>query len=507
MRALRVLGHLTLAALFCSGCATFEAGRFSGRPTPEFSLTDKEVTFVQALAHYARGLILEDEDGPDSENALMHFDAAAKLDPEWPHLHAKAAAISLQRNQPEEAIRNLEESCRHNPRNLQVRVDLAAVYQAVGQLDKAIYHYKKAIKFSPELPLLYTELANTYFVKREDEHAIKILRKGLRNVENPNSILVSCYNSGVDFISSDQIPRAILCFQLIAEHHPSETHRFYQLLGELYETIGLEEEAVKSFIAATEANPSTPAPFLKLAAIYIRTDCDKSLETLKKASDAFPDNPSIFFSAGILYTSKQQFDKAIEAFEEAQQAADRSGSANSLNDNFYLHYGAACEQAEQFDKAEEVFEHCIEIYPDSHKVLNYLAYMWAEQGQELDKAVVYVQRALQIEPENGAYIDTLGWIYYKQKKYAQALELVEKADTLIKDDATITDHLGDILSAMNDNKKAVIYWRQSYIIDPDNQEVARKLRQQGIDLIQLQQEAAARKTAEPKSEETEEDHN
>ena len=53
------------------------------------------------------------------------------------------------------------------------------------------------------------------------------------------------------------------------------------------------------------------------------------------------------------------------------------------------------------------------------------------------------------------------------------------------DDATITDHLGDLYLKLNQPQQAVKYWTTSYQLDSANEVVAKKLRAQGLDPAKL----------------------
>ena len=61
---------------------------------------------------------------------------------------------------------------------------------------------------------------------------------------------------------------------------------------------------------------------------------------------------------------------------------------------------------------------------------------------------------MSIEPENGAFLDTLGWIYYHQGKYAEALVEILKAQEKESGDPTVWDHLGDIYSKLDRGEEA-----------------------------------------------------
>jgi len=54
-----------------------------------------------------------------------------------------------------------------------------------------------------------------------------------------------------------------------------------------------------------------------------------------------------------------------------------------------------------------------------------------------------VNKALRIDPDNGAYVDSLGWVYYKQGRLAEAEEFLKKAASLMED-PVIKEHLREV---------------------------------------------------------------
>ena len=65
--------------------------------------------------------------------------------------------------------------------------------------------------------------------------------------------------------------------------------------------------------------------------------------------------------------------------------------------------------------------------PKHAEAYNYVGYMYAEKGIRLDEAQRLIQKALELEPENGYYIDSLGWAYYQQGRYTDAVRELRRA--------------------------------------------------------------------------------
>jgi len=96
-----------------------------------------------------------------------------------------------------------------------------------------------------------------------------------------------------------------------------------------------------------------------------------------------------------------------------------------------------------------------------------LGYMWAERGENLQLAHDMIQQAVKAEPENPAYLDSLGWVLFQLKRPAEALTWLEKAIKLLPEpDATVLDHLGDVLAALGKRDEASEAWRKSLEIEP-----------------------------------------
>jgi tetratricopeptide (TPR) repeat protein len=87
--------------------------------------------------------------------------------------------------------------------------------------------------------------------------------------------------------------------------------------------------------------------------------------------------------------------------------------------------------------------------------------MLGDLGQRLDEAESLVQRALKEEPFNGGYLDSLGWIYFKQNKLADAEATLRKAVERESRDATIHSHLGDVYAKLGRTEQASAEWEKS----------------------------------------------
>jgi len=449
--------------MLCSGCGILNHSRVQTvRPGDSHQpLNDDELKFARALAHYSSGLFCLGNLDMSSSNsmirgidgAIQHFSTAVESDPSSDRPYSTLAVCYLALKQNDKAIEVLKKACINQPTNVATRIDLAGLLERASRTDEAITCYREAIKLTPASVDLYKNLSLLYLSQKKEKEAFRVLTEASKQVDKPEVISTFCYERG----------------------------RFY-------ETIRMYDVAMGLYSLAAKFSTKWPEPYIRLASIHMKTDVSKAVNILNGALKAMPGEIDILSTLALIYTVDKQYGKAIDFFQRTEHAFESSGvdsQKTKLSPVFYTTYGSTCERSGKFEKAEEIFEKCIKFYPDSDNALNYLAYMWAERGEKLDKGLEYVNRALELMPENGAYLDTLGWIYFKQKKFDLALEQLRRASETLQNDPTVTEHLGDIYFALNEKKQAILCWKKSFLMDDTNKPLAEKLKKNGVDTDQL----------------------
>lgn len=205
-------------------------------------------------------------------------------------------------------------------------------------------------------------------------------------------------------------------------------------------------------------------------------DWNTALATATEAERRFPYLPGFTLLRAIALSQLGQHASALMAFERTWIAAANS-NPELLDSKFFMSYGSAAERAGHYVKAAELLKKSIDLHPeDSAEACNYLGYMWADRGENLIEAEQLIKRALEQDPENGAYIDSLGWVYFKQARYEEALAELLRAERLIsKPDPVVLEHIGDAYEKLGKTVQAVQYWRKAMELDPQNTAIAAKL--------------------------------
>ena len=88
----------------------------------------------------------------------------------------------------------------------------------------------------------------------------------------------------------------------------------------------------------------------------------------------------------------------------------------------------------------------------------------------------FSRRRTSLRPGDGFILDSLGWAYYKLKRYRDAVAELERAAELVDDDPTIKGHLADAYMAVHEYRKALAIYKQILQLEPDRKDIAEKIK-------------------------------
>jgi tetratricopeptide (TPR) repeat protein len=208
---------------------------------------------------------------------------------------------------------------------------------------------------------------------------------------------------------------------------------------------------------------------------------ESAIELLRAFRTLTPNAGETLYYMALLQAASQEYDTALDNARLFEASA--SGTQTNLLDAFfYYQYAVLHERTGLLSDAETYFRRAIELGnpATAASAQNYIAYMWAERGERLELGLAMVQMALEAEPDNAAYLDTLGWIYYMQGRYREALETLKKAVSQLGSDPVIQEHLGDTYLKLGDRSTAVKHWKKALEILPDEERLIRRLEEHSI---------------------------
>jgi tetratricopeptide (TPR) repeat protein len=283
-------------------------------------LTADERNMAEALSHYTMGIVSEAEGGARSEAALKHFTEAASLDPSMRRLHYRAALSYMRRGEIDQAVAQLEASCRANPGSYEAWAELATICQLTDRIPAAVAAYEKAIGISPGRSFTYGKLAELHLQRGRDVEAFNTLRRGFQKADDPEAVAAVCRDYGGVRAGTNDTAGAIACFEFLAQNAPSRQPEYNYMAGLLYDSLSKTNKAATCYAAATRGTNAVPDAYVRLALHDSENNPRKAIETLERGRTVFPSTPEILFLLGTLYDTTGDDAKASEAFAQASKA-------------------------------------------------------------------------------------------------------------------------------------------------------------------------------------------
>lgn len=198
----------------------------------------------------------------------------------------------------------------------------------------------------------------------------------------------------------------------------------------------------------------------------------ESAHTLEQAYQKFPDNVEVAFFYGIALEQIREYKKAAVVFKALVTKRPEYTEA-------WLQYAYTLESLKKYKQMEEAIERVLELQPNHAAALNLWAYSLAQRSERLEEAQEYIARALAVNPRDYAFIDTQAWIYYKQGKLEQAVNLLQSIPaSTIEHNPELAYHLGAVLAAQGNLDQAIEFLKQASSSIPQAAQLLRKLEKQ-----------------------------
>jgi tetratricopeptide (TPR) repeat protein len=347
------------------------------------------------------------------------------------------------------------------PDELKYQVLLADLYIANELTEKAFEVFKTILEKDPQNPYAHLSLYDYYKNENENEKATESIKKAFASTEldidTKVKILISYYSATEQ--ESELIKEAFELNKILIKTHPNEAKAYTIYADFLYREKKLEG-ARDNYLKAIEFDNSKFAIWSQL--IFIESelmDNDSILKHSKTAIELFPNQPLFYFFYGSINLQKQNFEEAIEYLTIGK---DYIIDNAPLLAQFYANLGDAYNGSKKYEESDKAYEEALKIEPKNIYVLNNYGYYLSLREEKLDRAEELSALCNELEPDQSNYQDTYAWILYKQGKFVQAKEWLEKAlENGGKNNAVILEHLGDVYSKLNNIVKALEYWNKA----------------------------------------------
>ena len=153
-----------------------------------------------------------------------------------------------------------------------------------------------------------------------------------------------------------------------------------------------------------------------------------------------------------------------------QAAFDLLAGANEKtpnNPDLLYDYGMTAEKLGRFDVLESAMRAVIRVRPDNAQAYNALGYTLADRNERLDEARALIEKANALSPDDASILDSLGWVQYRMGNTRESLQHLERAYKL-RGDAEIAVHLGEVLWVTGRQADAERAWKEASAKEPQN---------------------------------------
>jgi tetratricopeptide (TPR) repeat protein len=232
----------------------------------------------------------------------------------------------------------------------------------------------------------------------------------------------------------------------------------YYNLGYWYNEVNQQNKAIAEAEKSLEIykkwdiKPPTADNYTFLIDAYHDTKQKKKEERLiKQGAQDYPDNLGINWCE-FRHSLDVKDTLAANDYREKIINLYRENSEPELNYTLYFAYTYRNEKYPK--KAEEYIQKAFTMVDNDPVKINNLAWFLIIEDVNINEGLELADKALEISPNNYALLDTKGWGLYKQGKYKEALNFIQKADSLkpTSYESLIFFHIQEVKKAIANQK-------------------------------------------------------
>lgn len=247
------------------------------------------------------------------------------------------------------------------------------------------------------------------------------------------------------------------------------------LLGQIAEFLKRYDEALEWYRGVPGGQERWVARLRAANMLYQLDRKDEAyVEVRKLQSDAGADE-EVSRDAYLLEAELRAKDK-----DDAGELAAYARGLGAYPDDGALLYSRALawERRDRIDRAEADLRKILVSEPGNVAALNALGYTLADRTTRYAEAMELIDRARAADPTNAAIIDSHGWVLYRLGRNQEALVQLRRAFTLQKD-PEIAAHVGEVLWVLGRKDEARKYFDEARRLDPENRALQRALSKTG----------------------------
>lgn len=374
-------------------------------------------------------------------------------------LAAGRQKIYLRQGKLDLAATEIERLLVNNPDQVRYYLMLGEIYNTNNQTDKALKVLQRAESISPDNGMLHLALADTYRAKMEFDASFKQLRLAFAapNLDIDQKVrIITGYLP--KFPDPNAKASALALSRIAAEVHPADA-KALAVYADMLAQNNMFKEAKEVYKKAVQINGNIYIVHEQLVRLELGDNAwDEAIKDGENALSLFPNQAWMNYLVAVAYLQKKSTTKALSYLKNAValQTDDKELSTQS-----YAALGDCYHELKDNGQSDAAYDKALTFNPDNAYTLNNYAYYLSIRNEQLEKAAQMSKHSIDLQPNTASFEDTYAWILFKQKKYADAKQWIEKAMQHSKNNATQSEHLGDIMFYMGNTEAAVQNWKRA----------------------------------------------
>lgn len=429
---------------------------------PRASVIGERLAGIYAKSQRIRDAVLEAQEIVKREpDNLVARRLLARI---YVHTLGERSTASGSKETLSRAIEQYREILRLDPADSESALWLARLYRFQNDLTHAEEVLRSGLAQDPGNEEMLRQFALLLLDQGRAEEVVALLGK---NAEDSSSAsLLALLGEG--YLGTHDSARAEKILNRAIELEPREIE-YRKKLAQALLAQGKNAEALSEFENLAKLEPADVQNFLRMAQIHrLMKNLDRAEESLLRAKQAAPGNLEVIYSEALLYEAQGRFADAIRVLADAV-AAVKANAATLANSTrtlvvFYDMLGRLHREVEDYPSAINAFRELlnldakgqkgarsmiadtyrlakdmpraleesakgVQLYPDDRGLLVTHALLLGEDGQT-DAAVAILRDLLAKSGEDRDLYLTLGQVYERGRRFADAEQAVRSAEKL-----------------------------------------------------------------------------
>jgi tetratricopeptide (TPR) repeat protein len=378
------------------------------------------------------------------------------------------AGLAQRLGEPELARRMVAEVVTRFPTEPRVQLLRASQLRDEGRIEEARAVLTSVEKNASTNSRLRILVANEYDLNGDPLSAARVMATGTQDDDT--------YGLRAAMLAKAEDDAALAKLYQEINARPQKSQRLMLILGSVDETLKRFPQATAWYEKIVDPDWREPAQ-IRLANILFET---------KKTAQAYGAVKTLQSDPRVSDNGRR--DAFVLEAEFRQKEKDGPGEIEAYNrglaampdDNALLYArGLAWERLDRIDKAESDLRAILATEPENTMALNALGYTLADRTTRYAEALQLNDRARLAEPSNAAIIDSYGWVLYRLGRTREALPHLRHAFALQRD-AEIAAHIAEVLWKLGQREEAKTWIATAKKIDPENRALRRAIELIGV---------------------------